>query len=209
MSSNRRYLEQVFSSSSFPSGKTTLLNHLCHVQQETGYLSHTKTTSVYEMTPTIHVIDFPGVTSLERYREATQLYGHVTDLLILVTPYTGDISTSDTHVFNGMKNNPHTKIIWCINKSKDVLSGVIQQLTESGERNPHTFIKTDLARKLQEHFKNEEKDFKIDPDDIFFTDWKDYDKKKWKTLGIVGPDAIKSEINRYYKSKSGGHDLID
>ena len=182
-------------------GKTTLLKTIWGFGEEPGLLKHTENPLLYEVTPKLLVVDFPGSNSLDSHAKTFSICGAMNNMVIVVIPFTGDISEviSDEvqKVFDVMRGSDSTNVILCINKCGLYLQQLKEEL--KAEEAPVEYLKKRFAKKLNEHYKNTGTGIVIQNEDILFTDWevRDEDKDEAKTFGIVGVEAVKARIREY------------
>ncbi len=101
-------------------GKTTLLNEIWGVAGRTGYFQHTDVPKMYEVHDNVLVVDFPGSNSLDYHAKTFSVCGAMNNLLILVVPYTGDVSQQASaelaNMFEVMAGSESAQIVLCVNK---------------------------------------------------------------------------------------------
>ena len=180
-------------------GKTTLLRKIWGVGGKTGFFIHTDAPLLYEVTPKLLVVDFPGSNSLDSHAKTFSICGAINNMVIVVIPFTGDISeviSDEVHkVFDVMRGSDSTKVILCINKC-----GLnLQQLKEElkAEEAPVEYLKKRFVNKLNERYKNTGTGIVIKNEDILFTDWEVGDEDEAKKFGIVGVEVVKARILEY------------
>ena len=75
------------------SGKTTLLNKVWGLREETGELQHTDVPGLHEVHENLVVVDFPGYDGIEEHHaEAFDLCASMNNLLVLVVRFAGDVN---------------------------------------------------------------------------------------------------------------------
>ena len=182
-------------------GKTTLLRKIWGVGGKTGLFIHTVAPLLYEVTPKLLVVDFPGSNSLDYHAKTFSICGAINNMVIVVIPFSGDISkviSDEVHkVFSVMRGSDSTKVILCINKCGLYLKRLMEEL--KAEEAPVEYLKKRFVNKLNEHYEDTGKGIAIKHEDILFTDWEieDGDKDEAKKFGIVGVEVVKDRIREY------------
>ena len=182
-------------------GKTTLLRKIWGVGGKTGLFIHTDAPLLYEVTPKLLVVDFPGSNSLDYHAKTFSICGAINNMVIVVIPFSGDISKviSDEvqNVFSVMRGSDSTKVILCINKCGLYLKRLKEEL--KAEEAPVEYLKNRFVNKLNEHCEDTGTGIAIKHEDILFTDWEieDGDKDEAKKFGIVGVEVVKDRIMEY------------
>lgn len=95
-------------------GKTTLLHKVWGIKGERGLFTHTEVPTTYQINNKVYVVDFPGSNSLEYHAKTFSICGAMNNLIILVIPFTGDISKiiseEVTKVFEVMTGSDCTQV---------------------------------------------------------------------------------------------------
>jgi hypothetical protein len=98
----------------FFSGKTTLLHQIWGIKGERGLFAHTAVPTIYQMNQKVYVADFPGSNSLDYHAKTFSICGAMNNLIILVIPFSGDISQiisqEITKVFAAMHGSDSTQV---------------------------------------------------------------------------------------------------
>jgi len=180
------------------SGKTTLINKIWGFVGKTGLFEHTEVPVLYQINRKIHVIDFPGNNSLDYYGKTFSICGAMSNLIIVVVPFTGDISEivskEVANVYEVMAGSESCRVIICINKCGYHL----QEL--KAEKKSIDFLKERFSSKLNKHFiqgNNDEKECKIEvkKEHLLITDWNV--TEEGKEFGIENVESVKEIIKNY------------
>ena len=184
-------------------GKTTLLNKLWSVGGSgIGHFRHTDMPTVYELNdPRVLIVDFPGSNSLDYHADTFSICGAMNNLIIVVIPYTGDISrligSEVANVFEVMAGSESAEIILCVNKCGYELPDALKNELAQDHESPIEYLKQRFAARLHEFYDSKGTHYTVQQDRIFFTDWKVGDNEEMNALGICGAEAIKEEIKTY------------
>ena len=154
------------------------------------------------------IADFPGTNSLEHHAKTFSICGAMSNFIVLVIPYTGDMNTliseETSKVFGVMAGSESTQILLCINKCGYELPKALQseipllaQQEKKGDQEPIDYLREKFASKLNEHYENTGKAFRIEKEHILFTDWMASKDEEIAKCGIVGVDSVKEELKKY------------
>ena len=120
-------------------------------------------------------MDFPGSTSIDDYMaNVIQTCGGMTSFLILVMPYSGDVSKTHLTEFENTEGFQLPTLV-CINKC---------ELFFSSSEDFQSKKSVDLARRRYAEA------LKVDAQDVFFTEFVDCDPEM-KAKGIAGIEEVK------------------
>ena len=159
------------------------------------------------------VIDFPGTNSLELHAKTFSICGAMSNFIILVIPYTGDMNTliseEISKVFKVMAGSESAHVLLCVNKCGYELPKALKseipllaQQEKKGDQNPIDYLQERFASKLTKHYQSTGENFCVPKENILFTDWVVSEEEAVKNCGIVGVEAVEKEIKKYIKKYS-------
>ncbi len=155
---------------------------------------------LFEIEKRLTVVDYPGSNSLEHHADTFSICGAMSNLLIIVIPYTGDISKvigdEIKLAFEVTSGAEATKMILCINQCGHKLPKAIDSELQDKE-DPIEFLKQRFASRLNQYYTTKGHGrVNVCKNDIFFTDWL-LDAETRGKYGISGVEDIKEEIKAY------------
>jgi hypothetical protein len=161
---------------------------------------HTDVPSIYEVHRRVLVVDFPGSNSLDYHAKTFSICGAMNNLLIVVIPYTGDVSELASReiakVFGVMAGSDSTHIILCLNKcGYELPQAIREELADKDD--PVDYLRQRFAARLNDHYESSGLGFTVSKESILFTDWMVGDAPEMRQLGICGVEEVRNRIREY------------
>ena len=104
-----------------------------NIKGEIGLFTHTDIPKTYELSKKVYVVDFPGSNSLEEHTKAFSNCGAMNNFIIVVVPWTGDISKiiseELSNVIEVMHGSDCTQVIFCSMSTTTPLNSKTHQHT--------------------------------------------------------------------------------
>ena len=146
--------------------------------------------------------------SLDYHAKTFSICGAMNNLLIVVIPYTGDVSEVASReiakVFGVMAGSDSTQVVLCLNKCGYELPAAIrEELCDKDD--PVDFLRARFASRLNDFYESNGLGFSVAKESILFTDWMVGDSPEMRQLGICGVDEVRGRIREYLVK----HEIFD
>ena len=181
------------------SGKSLFIQKLwgSKVKVIIGETRHTEHATAFNISDNVFVVDFPGVNSLEKYRETFSRSKCMTSILIAVIKYPGGDLDQDTvntlmKIREVAKSSKVLKVVYCFNRCASSIGSWREEGITADSMKDHYLRQIRKYQRDGNTGTTAQVEETLPKNDFYFTDWKDSDQGR--DLGIIGVDDIKEQL---------------